>query len=135
MPVTDLPAFLNGIRSVGTDRWVALCPAHDDRRPSLSLRLKGDRWLVICFAGCELIDIVNSIGLEIADLFHHRQTRRSCAGERLRLSAAEQLELLEHEVSVVAILAADFLERRAITESHWQRLAQAVARIGRARHA
>jgi putative DNA primase/helicase len=33
--------------------WVARCPAHDDREPSLSLRDADDKVLVRCHAGCE----------------------------------------------------------------------------------
>jgi len=31
---------------------MALCPAHDDRNPSLSIQLADDRILIHCFAGC-----------------------------------------------------------------------------------
>ncbi len=37
---------------------MCLCPAHDDRKPSLSLR-QGDRGiLVTCFAGCDRVDVL-----------------------------------------------------------------------------
>ena len=32
--------------------WMARCPAHDDRTPSLSIRQGDDRVLIHCFAGC-----------------------------------------------------------------------------------
>jgi putative DNA primase/helicase len=32
--------------------WLARCPAHDDRRASLSLRDGEKRLLAYCFAGC-----------------------------------------------------------------------------------
>jgi DNA primase len=33
--------------------WVALCPAHADKSPSLSIRLADDgKILLHCFAGC-----------------------------------------------------------------------------------
>jgi hypothetical protein len=40
-------------RRVGAD-WVACCPAHDDRTPSLSIReVAGGKILIHCHAGCE----------------------------------------------------------------------------------
>ena len=33
-------------------RWTACCPAHDDKKPSLSLRDEGDRVLWRCHTGC-----------------------------------------------------------------------------------
>lgn len=49
---------------------VARCPSHEDNRASLSLG-KGDddRALLYCFAGCDTPDVVNALGLEMADLF------------------------------------------------------------------
>lgn len=50
--------------------WVARCPAHDDHRPSLSIR-QGDTGCLIlkCFAGCNKDDILLAVGLEWKDLF------------------------------------------------------------------
>ena len=45
------------------------CPAHPDRRPSLSVRRAADgRWLLHCFAGCDTETILAAAGLTFADL-------------------------------------------------------------------
>ena len=50
--------------------WVARCPAHEDRSPSLSVREGADgRVLVYCHAGCRTDDVVAAIGLSMRDLF------------------------------------------------------------------
>ena len=43
---------LDGVKPVGTGKWVALCPCHDDRTPSLSVAV-GNKVPVLarCF-GC-----------------------------------------------------------------------------------
>ncbi|HEX8215048.1 MAG TPA: toprim domain-containing protein [Allosphingosinicella sp.] len=38
------------------------CPAHDDRTPSLSVRLGRSRLLLHCFAGCEAGEILRALG-------------------------------------------------------------------------
>ena len=65
---------LDGVRPAGHGRWIARCPAHADRRPSLSIR-EGDSGAVLayCFAGCEVASIADAIGLELSDLFPPRQ--------------------------------------------------------------
>ena len=46
------------------------CPAHDDRRPSLSIRRGVDRrWLLHCFGGCRPEAILKAAGLTWADLY------------------------------------------------------------------
>ncbi len=47
----------------------ARCPAHDDRRASLSIRLNPDKVLLKCHAGCSLEDILAALELTPADLF------------------------------------------------------------------
>jgi hypothetical protein len=54
----------------GVRRVTARCPAHEDARSSLSIgRGDGGRWLLKCFAGCELEAILAAAHLELADLF------------------------------------------------------------------
>ncbi|HLB19382.1 MAG TPA: hypothetical protein VK613_09645, partial [Gaiellaceae bacterium] len=58
--------------------WLSLCPAHDDRSPSLSVREGHDaRALVHCFAGCAPAAVAGALGLATGDLFdrHGRPTR------------------------------------------------------------
>ena len=60
---------LSGVRPTGPGRWIARCPAHEDRSPSLSIRDIDDRVLVHCFAGCGVGDVLSSVGLTLADLY------------------------------------------------------------------
>ncbi len=57
-------------RRTGAGRWIAKCPAHPDRSPSLSIAEGRDgKVLVRCFAGCELSAVLQSAGLTIDNLF------------------------------------------------------------------
>jgi hypothetical protein len=42
--------------------WIARCPAHDDRTPSLGLALRNGRVLVHCFAGCTQAEVIAALG-------------------------------------------------------------------------
>lgn len=131
---------LDKVKATAPDRWIARCPAHEDKGPSLSIREVDDKTLVYCFAGCDALDVVHAVGLELTDLF---DTPPRCSyvnnGEKrgkrrqFRIPARDLLLLISHESTVVALLAADFLKRQALTEADWSRLAEAVERIGRAR--
>ncbi len=67
------------VRGTGPGRWMAACPAHDDRSPSLSLRNRadpdGDRVLVNCFAGCAAEDVLAALGLDFGDLYDRERPR------------------------------------------------------------
>jgi len=52
------------------DHYVARCPAHEDRSPSLSFR-DGQRGLLLhCWAGCRVEEIASAVELTVADLFY-----------------------------------------------------------------
>lgn len=64
--------FLTRLEDVHQTRrgWTARCPAHADRRPSLSVAVgRDDRILVRCHAGCTPEEITHSVGLDLRDLF------------------------------------------------------------------
>jgi hypothetical protein len=75
-PVENLVERLHAKRS--GKGWIAKCPAHDDRKPSLSIDEGSDgRALIRCHAGCDNTAILASLGMKPRDLFRvtsHRQS-------------------------------------------------------------
>jgi len=66
-------ARLDGVRCTGPDRWIAKCPSHADRRPSLAIReLSDGRILIHDFAGCAVQDVLAAVGLTFDALFPER---------------------------------------------------------------
>lgn len=70
----DNPNFQNIITKLQAKRhgkqWLAKCPAHDDRQASLSIGHADDgKILLKCFAGCAADNVVEKLGLTMADLF------------------------------------------------------------------
>lgn len=101
-----LLARLDKVRSTGPDAWIALCPAHEDKRPSLSVRQADDRVLIHCWAGCGAADVMGAVGLRLADLFEHRHTDTYVAPRRPPLpSSRELVALLEYDLAVIDIAA------------------------------
>lgn len=123
---------LDAVKQTGEGRFIARCPAHEDRNPSLSIRNAGELLLIHCFAGCDAIDVLHAVGLELCDLFADRPEHRR-APSRSRIPARDALATLDHESLVVAIIGADFLEQKEIDEPTWDRLGQAVNRINSTR--
>lgn len=65
---TEILERLEGVRRAPSG-WVARCPAHEDRSPSLSIALGDERRVLLkCFAGCDTLDVVAAIGLTMKDL-------------------------------------------------------------------
>jgi hypothetical protein len=74
----ELLSRLRGVRR-SRNGWIALCPAHEDRNPSLSLRENHGTTLLHCFSGCTAEAICAALGIGFRDLFdkprgsHQRQ--------------------------------------------------------------
>lgn len=71
MDINSFIAYFNGVKNAGNNEYMALCPAHDDHNPSLSIGLSPDseRILLHCYAGCEAKEILNSVGLTLKNLY------------------------------------------------------------------
>jgi putative DNA primase/helicase len=58
------------VAPAGPATWRALCPAHEDRKPSLSIAEGRDGAVLLkCHAGCSTESIVNALDLSMRDLF------------------------------------------------------------------
>ena len=126
--------MLDGVRETGGGNYIALCPGHDDHTPSLSVKLIDDgRILLHCFAGCDISQIVNSMGLSLSDLMPETVAEHLSRPVRRSMPARDGLRSLTHEAFVVSVIAADMLKHRAIDGETWDRLAQAVCRIDNVR--
>jgi putative DNA primase/helicase len=59
MTAAEIAHHLRGRKS--GSGWLACCPAHDDKNPSLSLRDADDKVLVYCHAGCKQSAVIEAL--------------------------------------------------------------------------
>ena len=70
-PIDFILKKLNGIEKTGRG-FMALCPAHNDKNPSLSVSEGRDcRVLLHCHAGCNYRDILRALDLKPSEMFVH----------------------------------------------------------------
>ena len=115
---------------------MALCPCHEDRTPSLSVReLVDERVLIHCFGcGASGLEIAREIGIPIADLFPPRSSdspdgpggHPPAATHRLQRDLAATAA---REALVVAIAMEDWWAGRAVALRDWGRVLVAVRRL------
>lgn len=68
---------LQQVKRQGNGQYTALCPAHKDRQPSLSITQdNGGKVLLHCHANCRAEDIVAAIGMTMRDLFPDREPQQ-----------------------------------------------------------
>ena len=100
-------------------KWIACCPAHQDKSPSLAVTETDDRVLVHCFSGCDTQDVTAAIGLNVADLFYNKLTGAEMT-ERKRQRFEEVLK--SERIQVAIINAVEKVERPLTTHERDRRL-------------
>lgn len=131
MSIDTLLEKLDGVRKTGSDRWVAKCPAHADARPSLALRQVDDgRVLIHCFAGCNVEEVLGSVGLDFDALYPERLSESKPI--RRPFSSADALRCITGEAVLVALAASDLAQGKPLSEDLRARLVTAAGRINHA---
>lgn len=122
---------LEAVRSVGPGKWIARCPAHDDRHPSLSIKEIDDGTLLLkCWAGCSAAEVVAAAGLTLRDLFpHHAPDVGHRRPSRQVWTALDALRCLAREALVVLIAAEDLAAGKVLDPDDRRVLARAEARL------
>jgi hypothetical protein len=129
MGVDALLERLQGVRRTGEGRYLARCPAHQDKSPSLSVReLDSGVVLLHCFASCSVEEVLRAVGLDFDALFPPRPTEQ---GPRLHapFPAADVLRALADELMVVAVIVGDVEHGRVVSVEDFTRLRLARERI------
>jgi len=132
MTAETLLSRLTKVKRTGKENWLACCPAHQDKNPSMTIRETSDgRVLVHCFAGCETSDILAAVGLQFSDLFP--EPLGQFKSMRRPFPAADVLEAVATEAQIAALVASDIAAGRSVSTSDRERLGVAVSRLSEAR--
>ena len=114
-PVEKVLDRLEGIRE-SNGSWKALCPAHDDREPSLSVSEGDDgRALLKCFSGCGVSEIVSALDLEKKDLFERDGRGGGGSYTSSETRSTDQPSTLENYAAYVG-LPVEFLESLSVEQ-------------------
>ena len=129
MNTDALLSRLEAVKRTGPGRWIARCPGHEDRSPSLSIRETDDgRILLHDFAGCPTEEILGAVGLAFDALFPERPIEHA-PGERRPFLPTDVFDIARREIGIVAIPAADFHKNKARSAADYERVFVAVERL------
>ena len=129
MTAETIAKALGGHRAGAT--WMARCPVHDDRAPSLSIS-SGSKVLVRCHAGCEQRDVITALvdrglwdatGKSAGRFAHKRRTRIAAEPDsdaKARTEAA--LAIWQASRGVEGTPVAAYLQSRGLNLPAWPAL-------------
>jgi len=119
----NLLSRLEGVRPTSRDSYVARCPAHKDRSPSLRVTCVPDgRVLIHCFAGCGVDQVLGAIGLELSDLFPPKVPDDARPPRIARpYTSREAVRALYRELTVAWVILADVASGKELTPADRRR--------------
>jgi len=131
--IQTLLSRMDKVYDRGDGKWMACCPAHDDKSPSLSIRhLHHGRILIYCFAGCGVGDVLAAIGLSLKDLFQDSLISIGDVHRSKGLPAwkiKKYQEALQHEQLVWDISRVDISQGKPLSPEGMKRAKRAASRI------
>lgn len=132
MNIAPILDRLEKVKEVKPGEFIACCPAHEDRSPSMAIADKGDRILIHCFGGCTFDEIRAALDLQPQDFFADGKAPKSAAPgvSQRALHSALALELI-----TAYVVACDRSKGRQITRDDAAREHLAYGRIAAARRA
>jgi hypothetical protein len=102
----DIDSFLSNfdkVKPTGNGKYLACCPAHPDRSPSLAIKQTDDgKLLLYCFSGCAVTDVVAAAGLELSDLMPEHSTYKK-GTKPPRFNKYELFDRLVHESIILSL--------------------------------
>lgn len=127
-PIDVILSCLDKVKPTGSGKWIACCPAHKDKSPSLAMKEADDgRVLLHCFGGCDVLAVLSAIGLDMKDLFPKREGNFKPI--RQPFSAADALRCISRESLLIAIVAADLKRGVQVSDEDLERVWKASDRI------
>ena len=117
---------LHNVKKRGPNKWLCSCPSHADDDPSLSVTTTPTgKILLHCFAGCSALDVVQSMGLSLEDLFPDAHQENPMAfAKREIIARAKQDESDDFKVTWVAIALRQMAEGKTLTVKEIEKFKQ-----------
>jgi len=133
-PVENFLSCLESVKATGPGKYLARCSSHADKNESLSVKeTENGTVLIHCWAGCSALEIVQSIGLNLSDLFPRQTSHHHEKQPYYSRQLPDYRALLKHirpDLNVV-ILAAGDVARGDFNQTDMVSLANTTNRIRR----
>ncbi len=126
---------LHKVKSSGRDSWMACCPAHEDKNPSMKIDIKNDKILIKCWTGCSVEDILGAVGMDFSDILPDKPLYHRSSGTTPMLSSADALRIVKYEAAIIMMYGQDLNAGKTVSEDDRQRFVLAVERVSDAMEA
>ena len=122
MVIDNLLSKFDKVKPTGNGKYLACCPAHPDKSPSLAIKQTDDgKILIHCFSGCQVSDIVAAVGLELSDLMPENPSYQK-GTKPPRFNKNELFDRLAFEVVILSMGIRQLLAKEDLSQDDLSRV-------------
>jgi len=109
--ISKLLDRLAKVRQIKTGQWVACCPVHEDKTPSMGIKLNDNGKILLHCFGCGAggIEIIQALGMSPEDLFPPDKNPSETRQKREYFHVETILKTLDTEAYILVLAASDVL--------------------------
>lgn len=112
---------LHKVKQTGEGRWIACCPVHDDKNPSMTITEKDESVLIYCHScGANGKDVCEALGLDPFILFGKEFKPGNY--KKPKIPASDILKVLMGEALFLRVVTNDLLNQKPINNQTSERL-------------
>jgi hypothetical protein len=123
--IDTLLSRVHKLKKTADSKWLSCCPAHDDKSPSLAIKLTDDRILIHCFAGCDVSAIVSALGLELSDLMPESKRHSRPDNKRPKFNKSEMFDRVVEESAILIVAIRQIFNGTPLTNGDMDRVVKA----------
>jgi len=123
--IDTLLSKVHKLKKTGDGKWLACCPAHDDKSPSLAIKLADDRILIHCFAGCDVSAIVSALELELSDLMPESKRHSRPDNKRPKFNKFEMFDRIVEESAILIVAIRQIFNGTPLNDGDMERVIKA----------
>ena len=121
---------LSKVRRTGNGQWIACCPAHEDKSPSLTIKHEADDTVLMhCFAGCSVDAIVGAVGMELHEFFPEREKDSLRKPARVPFNSRDVLACIKNDATLLCVVMSDVRQGKTLTPDEINNAYKAACRI------
>ena len=111
MPIETFLNRLHKVKSRGKNKWVALCPCHSEKTPSLAITDDNGVVLMHCFGcGASAPFVAEALGIDVSECFPDTGNVKYEKQDRKYFPADQVLDALKVESTVLYLISKRMLE-------------------------
>jgi CHC2 zinc finger len=122
MNIDDFITRFDKVKSTGSGKYIALCPAHPDKSPSLGIKQTDEgKILIHCFSGCDVSNIIAAVGLDLGDLMPENRSYQK-GSKSPKFNKYELFDRLAFESVILSLAIRQLLNGETLAEHDLSRI-------------